>query len=195
MMISLFVGLIVLGAAVEMYTKGMEATFTVSQRAELQQDARASFNILTKDISLANAGLSDTPFYGGIALATGGASNPKYGCDYTGTCHLGGLNAGSVLYPSNGGINYLFGAVPGWGNGPTIGNGPTDVITTVYLDTTFLLNDYQVRFNDINGNSVTFQMPATVPIPAPQAVNDTGVGLQRGDLVLFQSGTLGLLQK
>src|SRR5882724_11493833 len=118
MMISLFVGLVVLGAAVGLYTKGVEATFMVSQRAELQQDARASFNILTKDISMANAGLSDTPFYGGIALATGGASNPKYGCDYTGSCHLGGLNVGSVLYPANGGINYLFGAIPGLQKGP-----------------------------------------------------------------------------
>jgi prepilin-type N-terminal cleavage/methylation domain-containing protein len=195
MMISLFVGLIVLGAAVQLYTKGLEATFMVSQRAELQQDARASFNLLTKDISMANAGLSDTPFYGGIALATGGASNPKYGCDYTGACHLGALNAGSVLYPVNGGINYLFGAIPGWQSGPTInaGRGPTDVITLVYLDRTFLLNDYQIKFNDINGNSVTFQTPAAVPIPAPQAVNDPGVGLQRGDLVLFQTGTLAAI--
>ncbi len=193
MLIALFVGVIVLGTAVELYTRGLQATFTVSQRAELQQDARASFNILTKDISMANSGLSDTPFFVGIALATGGASNPTYGCDYTGTCHLGAANAGSVLYPVGSGANSMYGVIPGWQRGPTINAtaGPTDAITIVYLDTAFLLNQYQVRFNDINGNSVTFGPQAPVPAPAPQAVNDTGVGLQRGDLVLFQSGTLG----
>jgi len=195
MMISLFLGVLVLGVAVQVYSKGMEATWMVSQRAELQQDSRASFNILTKDISLANAGLSDTPFYTGIALASGGASNPTFGCDYTGACHLGNLNAGSVLFPASSGVNYLFGVVPGWRKGPTINAaaGATDAITVVYLDTAFLLNNYQIKFNDINGNSVTFQMPAAVPNPVPQAVNNPGVGLQRGDLVLFQNGTSGAI--
>jgi prepilin-type N-terminal cleavage/methylation domain-containing protein len=193
MLLSLFIGVLVLGTAVELYSKGMQATFVVSQRAELQQDARASFNILTKDISLANEGLSDTPFYVGVGLATGAGNSPTFGCDYTGACHLGAANAGSVLYPVSGGVNYLYGAIPGWQAGPTINAaaGPTDAITLVYLDTSFLLNDYQVKFNDINGNSVTFGPQVPVPAPAPQAVNDTGVGLQRGDLVLFQNGTLG----
>jgi hypothetical protein len=195
MMISLFVGVLVLGVAVQLFTKSLDATWMVSQRAELQQDARASFNIVTKDVSLANSGLSDTPFYSGIALASGAAINPTYGCDYTGACHLGAANNGSVLYPSPGGINSLYGVIPGWRKGPTISAaaGATDVITMIYLDTNFLLNQYLVRFDDINGNSVTFKMPAPVPNPVPQAVNDTGVGLQRGDLVLFQRGTLGAI--
>jgi hypothetical protein len=193
MLISLFLGVLVLGTAVDLYTKGMDATFKVSQNAELQQDARASFNIITKDISMANAGLSDTPFLVGIGLATGGATNPTYGCDYTGTCHLGAANNGAVLFPVSGGVNYMFGVIPGWQSGPTINAaaGATDAITLVYLDTAFSLNQYQVKFNDINGNSVTFGPQAVVPVPAPQAVNNPGVGLQRGDLVLFQNGTLG----
>ena len=65
--------------------------------------------------------------------------------------------------------------------------GPTDVITVVYADTTFLLPDYTVKFNDLNGNSVTFTLPAPAPNPLDQAVNNTGVGLQQGDLVLFTS--------
>jgi type IV pilus assembly protein PilW len=60
MLIAMALGVFVLGLAVTLYTKGLEATWTVSQRAELQQDARASFNLLTKDLSLANAGFSDT---------------------------------------------------------------------------------------------------------------------------------------
>ena len=57
------------------------------------------------------------------------------------------------------------------------------------LDTTFLLSDYTVKFNDVNGNSVTFTLPAPAPNPLDQAVNNTGVGLQQGDLVLFTSNT------
>ena len=51
----------------------------------------------------------------------------------------------------------------------------------------FLLPDYTVKFNDLNGNSVTFTLPAPAPNPLDQAVNNTGVGLQQGDLVLFTS--------
>ena len=191
MLIALALGTFVLGVAVQLYSKGMAVSWVVTQRAEMQQDARASFNLVSKDISLANAGLSDTPFYAGVGLASGGAKNPTYGCDYTGACHLGSANAGSVLFPATGGINYLFGAIPGWQKGPTINAaaGATDAITVVYLDTTFLLNQYLVKFNDINGNSVTFGPQAPVPVPAPQAVNNAAVGLQQGDLVLFQSGT------
>jgi prepilin-type N-terminal cleavage/methylation domain-containing protein len=191
MLIALALGAFVLGIAVSLYTKGLQATFTVSQRAELQQDARAAFNMVTKDVSMANAGFSDTPFFAGIGLATGAAQNPKMGCDYTGTCHLGPSNSAAVTFPVNGGVNFMYGVVPGWQKGATVsgGVGPTDAVTVVYLDNAFLLNKYQIRFNDINGNSVTFQMPAPAPIPTPQAVNNTAVGLQQGDLVFFQNGT------
>jgi hypothetical protein len=193
MLIALALGAFVLGMSVQLYTKGLEVTWLVSQRAELQQDARAAFNLLTKDISLANAGFSDTPYYSGIGLATGAAQRPRMGCDYTGACHLGAGNNANVPYPVSSGVNYMFGIVPGWQSGATINGlvGPTDAITVVYLDTAFLLNKYQIRFNDINGNSVTFRTPNPLPNPAPQAVNNTAVGLQQGDLVLFQNGTQG----
>ena len=46
-----------LGAAVQIYIQGVGATWTVTQRAEMQQDFRAASNMLTKDLSLAGAGL------------------------------------------------------------------------------------------------------------------------------------------
>lgn len=195
MLIALVLGAFVLGIAVSLYSKGLASTWTVAQRAELQQDSRAAFNLVTKDISLANAGFSDTTYYSGIGLATGAAQGPTMGCDYTGVCHLGPNNNAAVPYPVNGGVNYMFGVVPGWRQGAQINAavGPTDAVTVVYLDTALLLNDYQIKFNDINGNSVTFQTPAPVPNPVPQAVNDTAVGLQQGDLVLFQSGSRGAI--
>lgn len=189
MMISLAVGLILVGSAVQLFTRGVDATWLVSQRAELQQNARASSNMLNKDISLAGAGLPT----GGIALASGTGSRPIYGCDYTGVCYLGPANNTSVTYPNQvvgaNTINYMYGVIPGWKKGPTVNAaaGATDVITTVYADTTFLLSDYTVKFNDLNGNSVTFTLPTPAPNPLDQAVNNTGVGLQQGDLVLFTS--------
>jgi prepilin-type N-terminal cleavage/methylation domain-containing protein len=189
LLIALTLGLLVVGAAVELFSRSVSATWLISQRAELQQNARASSNLLSKDISLAGAGLPT----GGVALASGTPSNPIYGCDYTGACYLGPTNTGSVTYPnqvvSGNTINYMYGVIPGWKRGITVNAaaGATDVITVVYADTTFLLSDYTVKFNDVNGNSVTFTLPAPAPNPLDQAVNNTGVGLQQGDLVLFAS--------
>ncbi len=191
MLIALTLGLIVVGAAVDLFSRSVNATWLISQRAELQQNARASSNLLTKDISLAGAGLPT----GGVALASGTATKPRYGCDYTGKCYLGPTNVGSINYPNQTDpvtgnvINYIYGVIPGWKLGPTVNAaaGPTDVITVVYADTAFLLSDYTVKFNDLNGNSVTFTLPAPAPNPLDQAVNNTGVGLQQGDLVLFTS--------
>lgn len=191
MLIALTLGLVVVGAAVQLFSRSMSATWIVSQRAELQQNARASSNLLTKDISLAGAGLPT----GGVALASGTGTKPRYGCDYTGKCYLGPTNSGSITYPtqndpvSGATINYMYGVIPGWKRGVTVNAtaGATDVITAVYADTTFLLTDYTVKFNDLNGNSVTFTLPAPAPNPLDQAVNNAGVGLQQGDLVLFSS--------
>ncbi len=189
MLVALALGLIVVGAAVQLFSKSLSATWLVSQRAELQQNARASSNLLTKDISLAGAGLPT----GGVALASGTGSKPIYGCDYTGVCYLGPANTASITYPnqvvSGNTINYMYGVIPGWKRGVTINAaaGATDVITVIYADTTFLLSDYTVKFNDVNGNSVTFTLPSPAPNPLDQAVNNTGVGLQQGDLVLFSS--------
>ena len=191
MLIALTLGLVVVAAAVQLFSRSMSATWIVSQRAELQQNARASSNLLTKDISLAGAGMPT----GGVALASGTGTKPRYGCDYTGKCYLGPTNSGSITYPtqtdptSGAVINYTYGVIPGWKSGVTVNAaaGATDVITTVYADTTFLLSDYTVKFNDLNGNSVTFTLPSPAPNPLDQAVNNTGVGLQQGDLVLFSS--------
>lgn len=192
LMISLAVGLIVLGAAVSMFSKSMDATWIVSQRAEMQQDARATSNIITKDISLAGAGMPP----GGVALVSG-ALAPRYGCDYNGTCYLGPNNNASIKFPTQtvgaNTINYLYGALPGWKRGVTINAvaGATDVITVVYADTAFLLSDYHVATADINGNSIQFTLPNPAPNPLDQAVNNPGVGLQRGDLVLFTTTSGG----
>ena len=65
LLVALAVGTLVVGSAVKLFTQGMNATFVVSQRAEMQQDLRATSDLLFKDLSLAGAGL---PSATGIVL-------------------------------------------------------------------------------------------------------------------------------
>jgi prepilin-type N-terminal cleavage/methylation domain-containing protein len=184
LLIALGVGVLVLGAAVQLFSKSVGATWLVSQRAELQEDARAASNLLTKDISLAGAGLPS----GGVALASGTSTPPIYGCSYNATCYLGASGTASVKYPVQTAINYMYGVIPGCQAGITVNaaQGATDTITVVYADSTFLLSDYTVAFNNASGTAVTFTLPSPAPNPLDQAVDNTAVGLQAGDLVLFQ---------
>jgi hypothetical protein len=197
MAIAMALGMIVLAAAVQLYSKAMGATWIVSQRAEMQQDFRSAANILTKDINMAGSGLGNNVQ---IALASGaGTQIPIYGCDQTPRCYI---NGGGVAYPTQlvGGINvpYLYGLIPGWRFGPTIraAAGPTDVITVVNADTNFLLNCYNltVRSNTVvrftlNPIPVTCIVPP--PLLVPQAINDPVIGLTPGDLVLFNLTIVG----
>jgi len=179
LLISMALGAIVLGAAVQMYSKAVDSTFTVTQRAEMQQDVRSVQNIIEKDISLAGSGLPS----GGVGLVAGTGTNPKYGCDQA-ACYIN-LGNGQV-FPAN----QLYPIIPGRQLGPTVvaARGATDVITVAYSDNTFLLNDYTVTVNGPNGATVMFTAPAVAPVPPPQAVNSVSVGLQVGDLVLFGAG-------
>jgi prepilin-type N-terminal cleavage/methylation domain-containing protein len=189
LLIALGVGVLVLGAAVQLFSKSMAATWIVSQRAELQEDARAASNLLTKDISLAGAGIPT----GGVALASGTATSPVFGCSYNTTCYLGPVGTAAASYPSQtvgaSTIRYMYGVIPGCAQGITVNaaGGPTDTITIVYADNTFLLNDYAVAFNNPAGTQVKFTLPFPAPNPGDQAVDNAAVGLQAGDLVLFQT--------
>jgi prepilin-type N-terminal cleavage/methylation domain-containing protein len=188
MVVAMALGTIVLGAAVSIYIQGVNATWTVSQRAELQQDFRAASNLLTKDLSLAGAGLGQGA---SIQLPTS-ATLPLYGCaQTTGTCYI---NSGAgETYPVQGTTPYLYGLLPGYQEGPTVNTMATDIVTVVYTDPTFALDCYTASVT--NSTTVTFTLPGTLSctlptnISTPQAVNDAGVGLTAGDLVWFTFGT------
>ena len=196
MTISIALGAIVLGAAVQIYIQGVKATWTTTQRAELQQDFRAASDMLTKDLSLAGSGLGNGAQIPLPSLIT----TPEYGCDQT-KCYLGSSNISAGTYPLQGATPTLYGLIPGYTLGPTLSSNPnaTDVVTVVYADTTFYLNCYQATVSALG--QVTFG-PATAPVngvvptfpptnclpsgvTTPQAVNDTMVGLTPGDLVLM----------
>ena len=192
MMIAMALGLVVLAAAVQLFSKGVDATWTVSQRAEMQQDFRAAANMLTKDVSMAGSGMGNNVQ---IALPSGnGIQVPVYGCDQTPTCYINGT---AVAYPTQlvGGVNvpYLYALIPGWKFGPTLNAsaGPTDAVTVVNADTNFLLSCYTASVTSSTVVRFTLNSPLPVtcvvppPLTAPQALNDAVIGLTPGDLVLF----------
>ncbi len=200
MTVSLALGGIVLGAAVQIYVQGVQATWATTQRAELQGDFRAASNMLTKDLGLAAAGLNP-----GTAIALPSGTNPVYGCAQTGAspapCYLGAANNASVSFPKQGATAYLYGLLPGYDDGPTLlaAQGPTDAVTTVYTDNNFYLDCYTAAITD--KTHITFTLPGatsancTSPTgnAGAQSVNDSAVGLTAGDVVLFTFGAQNIV--
>jgi prepilin-type N-terminal cleavage/methylation domain-containing protein len=186
MVVATAIGTVVVGAAAQLYVQGVSATLVVSQRAEMQQDFRAASNMLTKDLSLAGAGLNP-----GAAIALPTSSTiPVYGCDQSNTCYI---NSTSVQYPQQSGTPYLYGLLTGYNLGPTISGQTTDAITVAYTDPSFYLNCYDATI--ASATRVTFALDAASSnCSAPssgsiQSINDSAVGLTAGDLVLFYFGT------
>jgi prepilin-type N-terminal cleavage/methylation domain-containing protein len=177
MMIALGVGLLVLGASVELFTKSVNATWIVSQKSELQQDARAASSLLIKDISLAGAGLPT----GGVGLppqngANGTGTLQLFGCGYIGAqCFLGPNNNAARAYPtqtSQGIVTpYLYGLIPGCQAGITVAGNPTptDTITIVYSDNVFPLSDYTTATINAAGTSAQFTTTNAADAPVNSA--------------------------
>jgi prepilin-type N-terminal cleavage/methylation domain-containing protein len=203
LLMALVVGMLVVGAAVKLFSQGLAATFVVSQRAEMQQDLRASSDLLLKDIGLAGAGL---PSASGLALPST-AVKPIYGyapsCVAINNCVPGG----GLAYPcvTSGAVPCnptMFGLIPGFRLGITVPGSPTasDVITVVYTDTVLALPCYTIQ--SISATAVILQLPAvlpsscvlTPPLLAPQpvvTVPATAGGVTAGDLILVQSTVAG----
>src|ERR1700730_1857374 len=139
MVIAMALGTLVLGAAVQLYSQGVAATWTVSQRAEMQQDFRAASAMLTKDLSLAGSGLGNNVQIGLPTTST----TPVYGCDQSLKCYI---NCTAAAYRKQGSVPYPNGLIAGWKYGPTLNaaQGATDVVTVVYTDNGFFLNCYAV---------------------------------------------------
>jgi type II secretory pathway pseudopilin PulG len=183
LMISFALALIILASTVQLFKSGVEASTMISQRAELQQNSRAAINLISKDISMAGAGLPS----GGIQLPSGGAATTaRYACDQLGNCYIP-----NHLYP---GGNYMYGIIPGPNNGvqnsvviPATGGG-ADSVTVAYLDYGFPLNQYVCVVT--SASTISLAVPVPAPVPALPAINAPGVGLQVGDLVMVVGGNI-----
>jgi type II secretory pathway pseudopilin PulG len=178
------IGLGVILAMASVFKTGMDVSFRVTERAETQQNMRAAMQLLTKDISMAGAGLPS----GGLQLTTAGAS--LFACNQTGTCYIGG-----DTYPksASGTANFMYPLVPGFGtgvqNGIVIPAAPGLVnssITVIYCDYNFPLTNF----------TFTYPSPTSVGV----AVNNAAVqpnnilapgGLQVGDLIMFNVSVPG----
>src|SRR6202790_2013911 len=130
LMVSMAVGLTVLGALAGLFKTGMNSAMVVTQRAETQQNMRAAIDLMVKDLSMSGAGLPS----GGIQLPTGaGSSATKFGCDQAGACHVP-----AHFYP---GTDYMYGVIPGFSNGveanaviPAAPAAINDSATSIYAD-------------------------------------------------------------
>ncbi|HXJ86503.1 MAG TPA: prepilin-type N-terminal cleavage/methylation domain-containing protein [Candidatus Binatia bacterium] len=177
------IGVAVVLVMTSLFKTGMDATTRVSQRAETQQNMRAAVELITKDISLAGAGLPA----GGLQLTTAGLS--KYGCNQTGTCYVTNGN-----YPNSGATpNYMYAIEPGFGtgvqNGLAIAAAPgliNSSLTAVYCDYNFPLTNFNF--------TITSTTTATVAVinggVQPNNILAPG-GLQVGDLLLFTVNIAG----
>lgn len=205
MMVSMGIGLVILGAGLQIYTQCVRATFTASQRSEMQQDFRAAANLLQRDISMAGSGALGQQGLASysMGLASGvGSTVPVYPCN-TITCNY--VNGAPVAYPTSAGVPYLYSIIPGYDFGITVNGaeGPTDIITVSYADATLPLNCYTVDV--VSATEIIFELPTTLPgtcilpygvVVTPAnipALNAAGVGLQAGDYILFGQSTAGVV--
>ena len=205
LLIAMAVGLIVMAAAVQLYSSAMDATWVVQQRAEMQQDLRAAEDMLLTDISLAGAGLNGIT--GESVPLPYTLGTPKIGCSAGPVCTPNALS-----YPCVGGAcsaanpPTLYPIMPGFQKGiaPPGSTINSDTITIVYTDTNLAVNCYSGTLNPITfngtGNQLTFQAPPNPPpsscvLPAgvtyPQALNNPINGLQPGDLILIGPSSNG----
>lgn len=178
------IGLTVVLMMTSLFKTGMDATMRVTQRAETQQNLRAAIELMTKDISLAGAGLPS----GGLQLTTGGLS--RYACNQAGTCYITG-----DTYPNSGGgtPNYMYPLIPGFGTGvqggaviPAAPGQVNSSITSIYCDYNFPLTNFTFTFPSATQANVAVINAGNTPnnILAPG-------GLQVGDLLMFTVSTPG----
>ncbi len=183
LMIASSIGLIVILAMTSLFRTAINTTFTVTQRAETQQNMRAAIEMMTKDLSMAGAGLPS----GGLQLATSGG-NSKVACNQTGTCYVPG-----AVYPNG---NFMYGMLPGFGTGVEAGAviaaapaAVNDSVTSIYCDYNFPLTNFQFSF-PTNGYSATVAPAGTIVTGSPTNILAPG-GLQVGDLLFFLVSTPG----
>ena len=123
LLVGMAVGLIVLASAVSIFRQAMIAADLLTQRAIMQQNARAGINQISHDLSMAATGIPT----GGIGLPNGaGSSHANFACDGT-TWYETSNN-----YPND----HMYSVTPGHAKGINGDDGkPTDVLTMIYADT------------------------------------------------------------
>ncbi|MFZ0770931.1 MAG: prepilin-type N-terminal cleavage/methylation domain-containing protein [Candidatus Sulfotelmatobacter sp.] len=186
LMIAATLGLIVIVAMTGLFRQAINTTFTLTQRAEVQQNLRAAIELMTKDISMAGAGLPA----GGLQLPSpaSGGTPTLVACNQAGTCYVPG-----GAYP---GGNQMYGILPGFGNGvqgaaviPSAPAAVNDSITSIYCDYNFPLTNFTFTFP--SETEATVALVAGPNAALPENILAPG-GLNVGDLLFFLVTTPGL---
>jgi prepilin-type N-terminal cleavage/methylation domain-containing protein len=195
MLVSMALGALVIGLIAQLFSQALKVTWVTSQRAEMQQDFRASANLIAKDISMAGAGALGQQglSQNSVALPVS-ATLPIYPCSAT-ACNF--VNGGAITYPLVSGARYLYSIIPGPNVGITINGRTTDILTVSYTDANIALNCYTVSYT--NAFTIVFTLPAALPgtcilptgVAAPPALNDPVVGLKAGDMLMFSVSGVG----
>jgi prepilin-type N-terminal cleavage/methylation domain-containing protein len=182
LLIGMAIGLVVLGATTTLFKNGMDATRLVTQSSEMQQNVRATLNLVAKDVSMAGSGLPS----GGLSLPFGAGATPSFFAVSPAQAWLP-----NNTYPTN----FMYGIIPGATNGIEVGGPPnitatgrpSDAITVVFADYAFPLNQYttSIPAANPNGDLVTFAPPAVPPVGFPAIQSPSGI--QVGDLILFSN--------
>jgi prepilin-type N-terminal cleavage/methylation domain-containing protein len=191
LVVAMALGLVLLGAASQLFKAGMTTSSLVSNRTEVQQNVRAAMDLISKDVSMAGAGLPP----GGMQLPTNaGSTLSRIGCDQTGKCYISNnkyANGTVGSAPATTISNYMFGVIPGPGNGMELG-GPTtiaatgsipDSITSIYVDYAPQYSLFTGTFADNTGTQLILAAPSPMPATVLPAT-DAGTGIKVGDLML-----------
>jgi prepilin-type N-terminal cleavage/methylation domain-containing protein len=164
MLVAMAAGLVVTAGAVVLFRQGVDVAYMVTQRAEMQQNARVAINMIARDLSTAATGMPP----GGIQLPSGTGHVPsKFACDQSG-CYVTSNTYGATL---------LYAITPGWILGPTINGTTTDVVVIVYRDSTFNVGNTNLLYVSPNGDQIRFA-PATSP-----AIDNPATGITIGDVL------------
>lgn len=169
LLIALAVTVVIVAAAVLMFTSSVQSSSRSLKYSEIQTEARAALSQITRDLSQAGTGvpLNGIP----IPSLVAGGIDPNFACD-SNQCYT------VQDAPFTQGL--LYKVTPGNAIGPTVSE-PTDAIKVVYVDPTLNWAAFQAAAINPNGGSLTMP-PATLPAPT-----DPAVGITPGDVMLLQN--------
>ncbi len=173
LLVAMALGLIVVGAGVAIFRSATNMTQLAFSRSDMQQNARGTLAIITRDISQASIGIPQS----GIALPTGGTGAALAACGPT-QCYLQ-----NGTYPNN----LLAPVVPFAAQGAN----NSDAITVVYVDNSWpdtnkTLTDVAQNGSAITVNTGTFDSSGNpAPPPAGHAYDDPVYGSKPGDVMMI----------
>jgi prepilin-type N-terminal cleavage/methylation domain-containing protein len=168
LMVTMTITMIIMAGAFRVFQDARTAVTAGSTLAATTQDLRAAVNLVSRDL-----------IQTGRLLPQGGIATPS------------GTGALSIKRPGPPGTdlsfpvtfdNHLPSICPGPDLGPVINGVATDLVTTVYVDDTLDLNQFDfVKFpTGGDGSQMT--------VNAGTNINDAATGIRAGDLIYFSNG-------